>query len=494
LAEALGTTLAELGRTGIEPFLNDPVADLQRLLSMTALDESIVNHMHTLRSAQGGRAAFFVTGSRISVPTVGACVALSMQDISATMPFIDKQRAEVALLATIVDGANAAIISVDQTGIINRFNKRAEALLGYSADELVGKQTPEIFHVHAEVVARAEELSRAIGRPVKPTLADFIAHARKGFVDEREWTYVHRDGRTIPVLLSITPQYDEAGAIAGMLGVALDITERVRARNETLRHKHEAEEASRAKGMLVACMTHELRNPVHAAMGMTTLLLESQLTVDQRSCVETIRLSASQQLEVINAMLDFSKIEAGHVQLQKQPFLLRRCIDESVELLGHAARAKGLEIAVFVDRDCPKRVLGDVSRLRQILVNLLGNAVKFSDEGAISVHASTSIAEHGISFRVTDQGVGIKPAHMGKIFAPFGVTPGARGGTGLGLAISQRLARALGGDMCAESELGKGSSFIFDVQPPAAQRQRERSAAATLFGRRPMPAARQLSL
>jgi signal transduction histidine kinase/CheY-like chemotaxis protein len=267
---------------------------------------------------------------------------------------------------------------------------------------------------------------------------------------------------------------DRRGSDGGVVCLALDITDAVRREQELREARARAEAASRAKSAFLANMSHELRTPMNGVVGMAELLVETNLTEEQRLYAETIRSSGEALLLIINDVLDYSKLEAERLTLKVAPFDLERLVHEVATLLTPRASGKGLSIAVDIDPLLPAEVIGDQGRLRQVLTNLAGNAVKFTERGHVVIRAARAEDDSrpdGIRFAVEDTGIGIAPEMQAHIFGEFNQVEDDRNrkyeGTGLGLAISRRLVRLMGGDIALDSDLGRGARFSFTVDLPA---------------------------
>jgi two-component system, sensor histidine kinase and response regulator len=358
-------------------------------------------------------------------------------------------------LAAMVEFATDAVVGADLDGTITSWNRGAERMLGFRMEDILGKHMstllPEAGHDDFNSILESVRAGRRVSH--------FETKWRMG------------NGASVDVSLSVSHVRDAEGAIVGFSTVARDVTENRKAQDELLRAKSAAEAASRAKSEFLANMSHEIRTPMNGILGMTELALDTALNFEQREYLELVKISASGLLNVINDILDFSKIEAGRLELDPVEFGLRATIDDTMKTLALGADRKGLELAVDVADEVPERLVGDPGRLRQVLVNLVGNAVKFTSAGEVVVSISLdSSRDHEVSlkFAVTDTGIGIPAYQHESIFEAFtqvdGSTTRRFGGTGLGLTISSRLVTLMGGNIWVESETGRGSTFHFTVR------------------------------
>jgi PAS domain S-box-containing protein len=366
-----------------------------------------------------------------------------------------------------------SIIATDLDGTITVFNAGAERMLGYRADELIGNATFARLHDSAELAARAAELKLATPR------AALVAAARRGEAETREWTYIRKDGARLLVSVSVTGMRDEDGSLVGFIGIATDISER--------------KAVEQMKDQFVSMVSHELRTPMNGVIAMAELLLETDLKDDQREFAETIHDSGRTLVVIVNDILDLARLQAGQVEFENIELDVRSVVDHVVDLLVTPARRKGVELVGIVDRAVPRLLCGDPGRLRQVLTNLIANAIKFTDAGEVSARvsvASETQRDLVLLCEVKDTGIGIAAETMEHLFEPFRQADSSvtrrYGGTGLGLAICKRLVDGLGGEISVSSQIGSGSSFGFTVtlsKPDAAPAPGERFAPARRHAR-----------
>ncbi|OBR77403.1 hybrid sensor histidine kinase/response regulator, partial [Xanthomonas arboricola] len=388
-----------------------------------------------------------------------------------------------ALHRAILAHAGFAIIATDSSGFVTLFNRAAEKLLGYNADEVIGRRKAGQFIEQEELQERAHLLAEQTGGPVAHTLEAIAALTSLGRSDTSEWTYVSHEGRRLPVLLTLSTLRDDNDQVIGYLGMAVDLTEQKLHEKQLRLAMDAAKSANQSKSDFLANMSHEIRTPMNAILGMLYLLQRSELPGAAQDMVTKIDRSARSLLEIINDILDFSKIEAGRIDLERAPFDLNQLFDNIADLMRSSLSTKPVEMIVEpLPRDC-RWLLGDALRINQVLVNLVGNAIKFTEQGEVvlSVRRFPSGDPNKLKllFSVRDTGIGISKEKQSLIFSPFlqadTSTSRRYGGSGLGLTISRRLIELMGGELEVESVPGRGSEFYFVVTleksaPPLAQR------------------------
>ena len=555
------------------------------------------------------------TGRRIWVRDVGevecdasgqpARVLGTFQDITSRKASEAELNRLNALLRSVLQSASEiSIIATDVNGLIQIFNTGAERLLGYSALEMVGKETPGLLHDAQEVAVRAQELSQELGANIEGFRV-FVHLPELHGAEARQWTYVRKDGTRVPVWLVVTAMRDDAGAVVGYLGIATDISQRLEhqralaaaaeqlhlaievaemgiwtwelANNQlhwndrmfaiydqpldlkegglvyahwqsrvhpddvkateasllaavegtgnydpmfrivlpdgrvrqiqagarverdtqgqalrvigfnrdmtdqwllesSLRNaKEQADLASGSKSSFLANMSHEIRTPMNAVLGMLQLVQQTDLNTRQQDYINKTQVAAKSLLGLLNDILDFSKVEAGKLELDPHPFELEHLLRDLAVVLSGNVGQKEVELLFEVDPSLPRVLMADKLRLQQILINLAGNAIKFTPQGevVISIRRLSSTDDSvTVNVAVRDSGIGIEASQLEKIFDGFSQAEASTtrrfGGTGLGLAISSRLVEIMGGDLVVSSEIGKGSLFSFSVTLPVA--------------------------
>ena len=394
--------------------------------------------------------------------------------IGVSIDVTNRRRAELetlaasSLLNSVLDSATeVAIIATDPSLTVTVFNQGAERLLGYRSEEVVGCATPVLIHDGVELAARAEELSKALGRPIT---GGAVFTEPTTLRQPREWTYVRKDASRVTVSLIVTAMHDHEGRLFGYLGIAHDVSRQKEAEQSLREAMLQATQASAAKSQFLANMSHEIRTPLNAVIGLSYLLGHTALTDDQSGMLGRINLASTSLLSVINDILDLSKIEAGELAMELAPFNLRHLLRDVSELVAVQAQSRGIAYVMDVDDDVPDAVVGDSTRVNQILINLLSNAMKFTAQGGVTLRARLAGETNDgvqVQFAVRDTGIGIAPEIQERIFTPFAQADDSTtrrfGGTGLGLSIVKRLANLMGGDVRLESAPGTGSEFLVHV-------------------------------
>lgn len=404
--------------------------------------------VQTLPAPDGAATRWLILRFPFSDARAGDCIGGVAVDITA------RERAEAAQAAAetryreLVEQASEVIYETDAAGRVTYYNRSGQLTFRYTPEQLIGRHYLDF--VHPADRRRVERLYN-------------LQFARRKPRTSYEVRSVTSDGAELWLAQNVELLLDN-GEPAGFRVVARDVTERKRAEFALRAAMEAAEAAARAKSEFLAMVSHEIRTPLNGIIGMTSLLLDTPLAPDQLDRVQTIRSSGDALLAIINGILDFSKIEAGKMDLDRLAFDIRAVADEAAELVADAARQKGLALRIAVDSDVPAGIWGDPGRVRQILLNYLSNAVKFTAAGEIRLHISRTAA--ALRCAVSDTGIGLSPEQQGRLFTAFTQADSSMarrfGGTGLGLAICKRLADLMSGSVGVESTLGQGSTFWFE--------------------------------
>ncbi|MDO8354773.1 MAG: PAS domain S-box protein, partial [Nitrospirota bacterium] len=360
-------------------------------------------------------------------------------------------------LRIVVESAPSGMVLVDQTGIMRMVNAEMEKIFGYPRAELLGKPVESLI----PEAARHQH--------VKDRTAFMDTPSLRTMGMGRDLKGRRKDGSEFPAEVGLRSVQTAAGLV--IIATIMDITERKHVETELRQAKESAEAATLAKSQFLANMSHEIRTPMNGVLGMAELLLNTPLTDKQRHLAENVHRSGTALLGVINEILDFSKIEAGKLELERLEFGLRETVEEAVDLFTESAGRKGLNLTCFLPEEIPARAIGDPNRLRQVLLNLVGNAMKFTQRGNVTVwfHLLAQDAQTlTLKCAVTDTGIGIHPSAQAGLFTAFSQADGSTtrqfGGTGLGLAIVKQLVQLMGGEVGLASAPGQGSTFWFTVR------------------------------
>lgn len=350
-----------------------------------------------------------------------------------------------------------AVIATDNEGRVTFMNQVAENLTGYTVPESVGQPIKEVFAIFSEET----------GEPVQIPIEKVLAEGTVVSLPNHS-VLVSRGGKVFPIADSVAPIRDQLGAVCGVVMVFRDNSEQKLVEEALTKAKKEADAANNAKSQFLANVSHEIRTPLNSILGMTELVAETPLSIQQRDYIGTIQESASLLLGIINDVLDLSSIEFGQMTMERVRFSPRAVVESILKIVGFKAWETGLKLISSIDSGIPEFLSGDPVRLRQVLLNLTFNAVKFTDEGEVGLDVivvSRETAFLKVRFKVSDTGIGLTDAHRQKIFLPFTQVDGSlsHGGIGLGLTIASALVQQMGGEIVVESVPGRGSAFWFDL-------------------------------
>ena len=446
-----------------------------RRLGSTALMGAAIPAMHYTGMAAAhftAAAGTVVTAHAMSIASLGPAAVASatfvVLAIAIGTSVLDRhlasQAGELARFAAIVQASHDAIVACSLDGTLVAWNVAAERLFGYTAREALGRSVA--------ILSPPERVDEGPALLVRISAGEHI--------QQFETVRMRKDGSRVDVSITYSPIRDRAGRVTGVSAIARDITERKQVEEAMRSARDVAERALAAKAAFLANMSHEIRTPMNGVMGMTELLLDTELTPEQRRQLELVHSSADGLLAILNDILDFSKIESQHLDLETIPFDLPKLLYSATTLLAVRAQKKQVELMTDVSMEVPARVQGDPTRLRQVLTNLIGNAIKFTHEGEVVVAVTTvqrTDTEARVRFSVRDTGIGIAPEQRNQIFEEFAQADASMtrryGGTGLGLAISRRLVALMGGELTVASEIGRGSEFSFTLALPVDVWERE---------------------
>ncbi len=379
----------------------------------------------------------------------------SLADSRRLMEDLRKSRSEAIKLSQVAARTSNMVVVTSPKGEIEWVNASFERDSGYTMEEVIGKRPGDILQ----------------GPDSDPETIQYMRECLlRGEGFNVEIINYFKNGDPYWVQIEVTPIYADDGTLLNFMAVETDITERKQAAEDLYRARDEAEAANRAKSEFLANMSHEIRTPLNGILGVASILHDMDMTTQQQEYVDIIKRSGDSLLTIINDILDFSKIEANKLELEIQPFDLRKCIEDSLDLFSSSASKKGVDLAYSIAPHVPVGLVGDETRLRQILVNLVSNAVKFTERGEVVVNVEGAELQNNrfnLQLFIKDTGIGMTLEETERLFKAFSQVDASMtrkyGGTGLGLAICKRLCELMGGQITVKSEKGVGTTFSFDV-------------------------------
>jgi PAS domain S-box-containing protein len=452
-----------LGHTPAEIFESEMSARYLAADMQMMLDKQPVVREDTFLDSATGKTT---VSELLKIPLLdaqGECIGLAgiARDITARKQAEEAVKHQEAQLSALIHSIQDHIWVINREGFYQIGNQSFLDAHELRMDDLAGKRPSDIFG--AERGTLYEASNRAVMEGGQTQVREDVAPNPQ-------------TGEPMYLELIKTPMMNEQGQCTGLVGIARDITPRKQVELALMQAKDSAEAAERAKAEFLANMSHEIRTPMNAVIGMSDLLLETPLSDEQREFADTIRTSGDQLLSLINDILDFSKIESGHLNLEQVPVSLNDCVETALDLTAKPATSKGLDLLYWIDDEVPRTVLGDATRLRQVLVNLISNAVKFTAQGEVVVTLTRRLGVDGAALlhaSVRDTGIGIPADRLDRLFQVFSQVDASTtrhfGGTGLGLAICKRLVNLMGGRIWVESQVGTGSNFQFEIPLYAVQ-------------------------
>lgn len=439
-----------IGSSFVELFTDSALAS--KCLANAMAEGTVKNFELTMRSRDGSELPVELSATVFrSLDSDEQGFSVIARDISQR----NRSERERSLLATIVRLSSDAIYTITPDTIITSWNRGAEELYGFNAEEMIGHSATVLV---------------PLGRR-----AEMLDHLRQAINERTSLQYdtvrQRKDGTLVDVSITKSPITDENGLVSGAAVSARDITERKEMAQELTRARDVAVEAARMKSEFLANMSHEIRTPLNSVLGMTSILLDTTLSEEQRDCALTMQNSGETLLAIVNDILDFSKMTEGKLSLEQVDFNLETVVSTAFDMVAEQAQRKGLELAIAVSPDAPQLLRGAPKRLQQVLVNLINNAVKFTERGEVVLHVR-SLGERPdearLRFEVRDTGIGIPKEAQKRLFQAFSQVDASdsreHGGTGLGLAIARELVERMGGTIGVQSERGVGSTFWFTAR------------------------------